>query len=256
MATAALTDSIGTAAFAAIVAFAPIEVAIPPLLTEAILQPWVRFVAWAAIFALAKASVSLAIPLGLLPQLDPGELDWTMPGWQAEKITYFLHDLPKATRREVSEAGGTLGDVARLLAETLVPFEGPMMPALAKALSTLIGSRVTPDLFRPENAPRHLRFLIEVLDEGGRVVAEGRDPRTTLVSEIVTYDATTVSREAGIETAVRLMRDRGVRRLPIVTEDGQVTGIVTADDLMILLSDELAQVGTAIRDNVDASESR
>jgi len=118
--------------------------------------------------------VSLAIPLGLLPQLDPGELDWTMPGWQAEKITYFLHDLPKATRREVSEAGGTLGDVARLLAETLVPFEGPMMPALAKALSTLIGSRVTPDLFRPENAPRHLRFLIEVLDEGGRVVAEGR----------------------------------------------------------------------------------
>ena len=59
--------------------------------------------------------VTLAIPLGLLPQLDPGELDWTMPGWQAEKITYFLHDLPKATRREVSEAGGTLSDVARLL---------------------------------------------------------------------------------------------------------------------------------------------
>ncbi len=89
-----------------------------------------------------------------------------------------------------------------------------------------------------------------------RVVAEGRDPTTTLVSEIVTYEATTVPREAGIETAVRLMRDRGVRRLPIVTEDGQVTGIVTADDLMILLTEQLAQVGTAIRDNVDASESR
>ena len=29
--------------------------------------------------------VTLAVPLGLLPQLDPGELDWTMPGWQAEK---------------------------------------------------------------------------------------------------------------------------------------------------------------------------
>ncbi|MDB4994445.1 MAG: ATP-dependent helicase HrpA, partial [Myxococcaceae bacterium] len=119
--------------------------------------------------------VTLAIPLGLLPQLDPGELDWTMPGWQAEKITYFLHDLPKALRREVSEAGGSLNDVARSLAETLVPFEGPMMPALAKALSTLTGSRITPELFRPENAPRHLRFLIEVIGEGGRVVHEGRD---------------------------------------------------------------------------------
>jgi ATP-dependent helicase HrpA len=118
--------------------------------------------------------VTLAVPLGLLPQLDPGDLDWTMPGWQAEKITYFLHDLPKGVRREISAAGGSLGDVAHSLAETLVPFEGPMIPALANALSTLTGSRITPDLFRPENAPRHLRFLIEVVDEERRVVAEGR----------------------------------------------------------------------------------
>jgi CBS domain-containing protein len=89
-----------------------------------------------------------------------------------------------------------------------------------------------------------------------RVVAEGRDPQKTLVSEIVTYDATTIPRDAGIETAVRLMRDRGVRRLPIVTEDGQVTGIVTADDLVVLLTDELAHLGIGIRDNVDASDSR
>ncbi len=119
--------------------------------------------------------VTLAVPLGLLPQLDPGDLDWTMPGWQAEKITYFLHDLPKATRREISESGGSLNDVARTLASSLVPFDGPMIPALAKALSTLIGSRVTTDQFRPANAPRHLQFLIEVLGEGGRVVAEGRN---------------------------------------------------------------------------------
>jgi len=119
--------------------------------------------------------VTLAIPLGLLPQLDPGELDWTMPGWQKEKIAYLLHDLPKAVRREISEAGGSLNEVARALKETLVPFEGPMMPALATALSALTGSRIAPDLFHPENAPRHLRFLIEVLGDGRRVVAEGRD---------------------------------------------------------------------------------
>jgi len=49
------------------------------------------------------------------------------------------------------------------------------MPALATALSALTGSRIAPDLFHPENAPRHLRFLIEVLGDGRRVVAEGRD---------------------------------------------------------------------------------
>ena len=119
--------------------------------------------------------VTLTIPLGLLPQLDPGELDWTMPGWQTEKIAYLLQDLPKAARREVSEAGGSLNEVARALRATLVPFEGPMTAALAKALSALTGSRITADLFHPENAPRHLRFLVEVLGDGRRVVAEGRD---------------------------------------------------------------------------------
>lgn len=89
-----------------------------------------------------------------------------------------------------------------------------------------------------------------------RVVAEGRDPESTPVSEIVTYEAATVQRDAGIETAVRLMSDRGVRRLPIVTEDGKVTGIVTADDLTVMLTTMLGDMGIGIRDNVDASESR
>jgi len=139
--------------------------------------------------------VTLAIPLVVLPQLDPGELDWTMPGWQSEKILYFLHELPKPMRREISDAGGSLNDVARSLADTLVPFEGPMLPALAKALSTLTGSRIVVDSLRPENAPRHLRFLIEVLGANGRVVAEGRD-----LAELQTYLG--MQARAALKTAV------------------------------------------------------
>jgi CBS domain-containing protein len=89
-----------------------------------------------------------------------------------------------------------------------------------------------------------------------RVVAEGRDPLRTLVSEIVTYDATTLPRTAGIETAVRTMRERGVRRLPIVTEEGKLTGIVTADDLTILLTQELADLGMGLGNAVDATQTR
>lgn len=89
-----------------------------------------------------------------------------------------------------------------------------------------------------------------------RVVAEGRDPHATTVADIVTYEATTVPRDTGIATAVALMRDRGVRRLPIVAEDGQITGIITADDLTVMLTEMLAALGAGIRDNVDAGESR
>lgn len=89
-----------------------------------------------------------------------------------------------------------------------------------------------------------------------RVVAERLDPAAVLVSSIVTYEAATVSRGDGFETAVRLMRKHGVRRLPIVDDEGRVTGIVTADDLIGLLGNELAALGEAIEGNVDGSESR
>ena len=89
-----------------------------------------------------------------------------------------------------------------------------------------------------------------------RVMAEGRDPLETRVEDVVTYDPSTLDRTDGIETALRLMRERCVRRLPIVDRDGRVVGIVTADDLIVLLSRELSDLGAGIRENVDSSESR
>ncbi|MGK4002890.1 CBS domain-containing protein [Sorangium sp. So ce1036] len=89
-----------------------------------------------------------------------------------------------------------------------------------------------------------------------RVLAEGRSPAETLVSEIVTYDPTTLQQTDSIETALRIMRERGIRRLPIVRHDGKVTGIVTADDLMVLLTAELSDLGAGIRENVEATETR
>ncbi|WP_438014823.1 CBS domain-containing protein [Sorangium sp. So ce315] len=89
-----------------------------------------------------------------------------------------------------------------------------------------------------------------------RVMADGRQPDKTLVSEIVTYDPTTLQQTDSIETALRLMRERGVRRLPIVRHDGKVTGIVTADDLTVMLASALADLGAGIHENVDGTESR
>jgi CBS domain-containing protein len=89
-----------------------------------------------------------------------------------------------------------------------------------------------------------------------RVLADGKSPQETLVSDVVTYDATTLTSTATLETAARTMRDHGVRRLPIVTEDGRITGVVSADDLVALFSRELADVSQGIADNVDGTESR
>jgi CBS domain-containing protein len=63
-----------------------------------------------------------------------------------------------------------------------------------------------------------------------RAVAEGRDPTSTPVSEVATTDIATLSADDSVEDAVQVMRERNVRRLPVVDGDKTV-GIVSLGDL-------------------------
>lgn len=86
-------------------------------------------------------------------------------------------------------------------------------------------------------------------DVACRVVAEGRDPRATEVSAVMSSPAATIRENARIEEAVVRMRELGVRRLPVVDGEGRLAGLVALDDLMVMLSAELHQVVQAIREN-------
>jgi CBS domain-containing protein len=65
-----------------------------------------------------------------------------------------------------------------------------------------------------------------------RAVADGLDPRVTKLADICSRDLTTLSPENDVGTAVRLMREYAVRRLPVV-KDGRPVGILTLGDLAI-----------------------
>ena len=65
-----------------------------------------------------------------------------------------------------------------------------------------------------------------------RTVAEGRDPRSTTLSEISSRDLTTLAPGDQLSRAVRLMRERAIRRLPVV-KDGRPVGILTIGDLAV-----------------------
>jgi CBS domain-containing protein len=62
-----------------------------------------------------------------------------------------------------------------------------------------------------------------------RAIAEGRDPASTLVRDVCSTDIETVTPDTPITTAIGLMRDKAIRRLPVV-EDGQPVGIVSLGD--------------------------
>ena len=115
--------------------------------------------------------VTVTLPLALLPQLDPEELDWTIPAWHEEKIAALLDQLPKSIAREL----GPLPKLAATLATRLTPFAGPMLPALARALVEVCGLEVPEHTFRREALPGHLQLTCRVLGERGNVIAEGRD---------------------------------------------------------------------------------
>lgn len=89
-----------------------------------------------------------------------------------------------------------------------------------------------------------------------RVLAEGRDPRTSTVADIVTYDPIVVGVGDALETALEKMRVHGVRRLPIVSSEGKVVGVVTADDVMMSFGRGLAQLAEGLESASDVTESR
>ena len=63
-----------------------------------------------------------------------------------------------------------------------------------------------------------------------RVVAAGENPSKTKVSDAASGGADTVEADASIDDAVKLMREKDIRRLPVVEGDEPV-GIVTLGDI-------------------------
>src|SRR5436853_7816261 len=51
-----------------------------------------------------------------------------------------------------------------------------------------------------------------------RVLGEGKDPKKTDLESICSHEVSTVSPDQNTSEAVRLMRDRAIRRLPVVED--------------------------------------
>ncbi|MBI5256333.1 MAG: CBS domain-containing protein [Burkholderiales bacterium] len=64
-----------------------------------------------------------------------------------------------------------------------------------------------------------------------RVIAEGRDPRGTLLADVMTPRPVTVHPDKSFGHALALMHERGIRHVPVAV-DGKPVGIVSARDAL------------------------
>lgn len=65
-----------------------------------------------------------------------------------------------------------------------------------------------------------------------RVVARALDPRTTLVTEVMTRNPHIVRPHTTVSQAVLIMIERGFRHLPVVGADGSILGVFSARDAL------------------------
>ena len=79
-------------------------------------------------------------------------------------------------------------------------------------------------------ADGRLSGLVTDRDITVRVLAENRDPLTTLAGEICSSEVAVLSPDDGVEQAERLVRERAVRRIPVLA-DGIPVGMVSTGDL-------------------------
>ena len=79
------------------------------------------------------------------------------------------------------------------------------------------------------------------------VLAKDLDPRGLDVAEVMTADPFTVGEEDSVTDVLRLMRERGVRRLPVLTHSGALAGIVTIDDILDIVAEQLGDIVHAIK---------
>jgi CBS domain-containing protein len=95
------------------------------------------------------------------------------------------------------------------------------------------------------NAGRPIGMLTD-RDVTIEVVAKGRDPDTVRVGDVMHRKPVTIRQDLGILDAVKTFARTGVRRLPVVTKNGTLVGVIAVDDVIMLLGNEMGHLAGAL----------
>jgi CBS domain-containing protein len=99
--------------------------------------------------------------------------------------------------------------------------------------------------------------LVQLLDQ-----IESTDNRTTALSarEVMTRDVITISADASVQEAARVLSEHQISGLPVLASDGAVVGVLSVYDLIakpgVTVNDVMSREVTTVRDTASLSSVR
>jgi CBS domain-containing protein len=78
------------------------------------------------------------------------------------------------------------------------------------------------------------------------VVAKELDVDKLLIEDVMGIEAVTAAQTDSIKDVLTVMKRKGLRRVPVVTPEGVLVGLVTLDDLLPLMAEQLRDMATII----------
>ena len=116
--------------------------------------------------------VTIQVPASQLKRLPLKRLQWLVPGLLKDKLAALLKGLPKAQRK----AFVPVPQYAQALFEALSPDDVDLPEAIAKHLQRMSGRPFDVHLLQQVDVETHLLMNVQVVDEAGQPIAQGRDP--------------------------------------------------------------------------------
>lgn len=74
------------------------------------------------------------------------------------------------------------------------------------------------------------------------ILAEDVDLEAVAVGDVMSYELVTVNENTKLIDTIKIMRDKGVRRIPVVNESGGLEGLLTVDDMLELMAEQLSDI--------------
>lgn len=84
-----------------------------------------------------------------------------------------------------------------------------------------------------------------------RVMAASEDPAKLELRQVMSGNPVFLGGDRSLGQVISTMREQGVRRIPVVDESGALEGLLSLDDLLLVLAEELGTLVETVRGEIE-----